>query len=87
MGILDCCDYPYRQNQYGPHWKEVTSMAKSVTKDVEGPIRISISVEPKMRKNMRIAAAHSDQSVGEWATKILARAAAKATGQSLPEEE
>lgn len=40
--------------------------------------RISISVDPALRRNMRIAAAISDMTVGEWAQEILERYATKA---------
>ena len=58
---------------------------KAKTDDVEvveeaAPIRISVSIDPSLRKNMRIAAAHADLTVGEWATKVLTLAAQKATG-------
>jgi hypothetical protein len=40
--------------------------------------RLSITIEPSARRNMRIAAALNDKSVGEWAAMILERAADKA---------
>lgn len=40
--------------------------------------RISISIDPSLRRKMRIAAAFSDKEVGEWAQLVLARAADKA---------
>jgi hypothetical protein len=53
---------------------------KAVTPEVpKGGLRISITVDPTLRKNMRIAAALSDQTVGEWALDILEKAADRAT--------
>lgn len=40
--------------------------------------RISISVDPSLRKNMRIAAAIEDMTIGEWAQSVLSRYADKA---------
>lgn len=37
--------------------------------------RVSITIDPSIRRNMRIAAAYADQTVGEWAAGILERAA------------
>ena len=39
------------------------------------PIRISISVDPSLRRLIRIAAAHADMSVGEWITDVIRREA------------
>lgn len=40
--------------------------------------RLSITIDPSARRNMRIAAALHDKTVGEWAATILERAADKA---------
>lgn len=42
-------------------------------------LRISISVDPSLRRQMRIAAAINDMTVGEWANETLRRAVEKAT--------
>ena len=54
--------------------------AKTETKERAEQIRISISIDAPMRRNMRIAAAHADMEVGDWARAILEKAAEKATG-------
>jgi uncharacterized protein (DUF1778 family) len=43
-------------------------------------VRISISMEPRVRKMIRIAAAYADMEIGEWATNVLREAAEKAIG-------
>jgi hypothetical protein len=57
--------------------------AKSTATEKKDPraeqIRISITIDGPMRRNMRIAAAHADMEVGDWAREILERAAEKAT--------
>jgi len=45
---------------------------------VDEKIRISVTIDPSLRRNMRIAAAHADMEVGEWATTVLRQAAIKA---------
>ena len=45
----------------------------------DGKFRLSISLEPSLRRNIRIAAAYADMTVGEWASNILERYANKAT--------
>lgn len=50
--------------------------------DVEqAGFRISLTIEPSLRKKMRIAAAIHDMTVGEWAAAVLERAADKAVPQ------
>lgn len=46
--------------------------------DADEKIRISITIDPSLRRNMRIAAAHADMEVGEWASEVLKQAAVKA---------
>lgn len=41
----------------------------------EAQVRISISMDPRTRKLIRIAAAYEDMDVGEWATEALRKAA------------
>jgi hypothetical protein len=41
-------------------------------------IRVSITIDPALRRKMRIAAAHADMEVGEWAAEVLKAAAIKA---------
>ena len=55
-------------------------MAKD-NEEEKAPYRLSISIEPDLRRNMRIAAAHADMTIGEWATKVLGLAAEKATSR------
>ena len=40
--------------------------------------RLSITLDPSLRKKIRIAAAVQDMTVGEWASNVLERAADKA---------
>lgn len=61
-------------------------MAKTATKvDTNGDgetddkaFRLSITLDPSLRRHMRIAAALADKTVGEWAADILERYADKA---------
>lgn len=61
-------------------------MARAAAKPVEeaeedetnGNFRLSISLDPALRRNIRIAAAYHDLTVGEWASRVLQRAADKA---------
>lgn len=67
-------------------------MAKSDPKEENGngrkpADRISITIDPSLRKNMRIAAAVNDLTVGEWATKVLERAADKSVEEMMAEAE
>jgi uncharacterized protein (DUF1778 family) len=43
-------------------------------------VRLSITIDPEIRKIVRIAAAYADLEVGEWAGKVLREAAEKAIG-------
>ena len=40
--------------------------------------RVSITIDPSLRRNMRIAAAYADMTIGEWAVEVLRRASEKA---------
>jgi hypothetical protein len=40
--------------------------------------RLSITLDPSLRRNIRIAAAYADKTPGEWAAAVLSRAADKA---------
>jgi hypothetical protein len=40
--------------------------------------RLSITIEPSIRRKLRLAAAVHDMSIGEWASEVLERAADKA---------
>ncbi len=44
--------------------------------------RLSISISTEMQRNIRIAAALADMTVGEWATAILDKASDKVMGES-----
>ena len=46
--------------------------------DEDKGTRISITIDPSLRRNMRIAAAFADLSVGEWAVEVLRKASEKA---------
>ena len=56
-----------------------TSKADENGDTQEQALRISISVDPTLRRQMRIAAAVNDMTVGEWAAETLRRAVEKAT--------
>ena len=45
-------------------------------------LRLSITVDPSLRRHIRIAAALADMDVGEWCAKVLERYATKAVEQS-----
>jgi hypothetical protein len=45
----------------------------------EKGMRVSITIDPSLRRHMRIAAALNDMTVGEWAVATLTRAANKAS--------
>jgi hypothetical protein len=45
--------------------------------------RLSITIEPTIRKKLRLAAAVHDMNIGEWASKVLENAADKAV-ESIP---
>jgi hypothetical protein len=45
---------------------------------VDGGYRLSITIEPSIRRKLRLAAAVHDMSIGEWASEVLERAADKA---------
>lgn len=47
----------------------------------EEKIRVSITIDPPLRRKMRIAAAYADMEVGEWAAEVLKAAAIKAVKQ------
>lgn len=49
--------------------------------------RISITVDPSLRRNMRIAAALKNMTPGEWAVRVLTVAAEKATANIIVEGE
>jgi len=40
--------------------------------------RLSITIEPSIRRKLRLAAAVHDLSIGDWASKVLENAADKA---------
>jgi uncharacterized protein (DUF1778 family) len=46
----------------------------------QAQVRISISMDAKTRRLIRIAAAYADMEVGEWAQQILRQEAEKVTG-------
>lgn len=49
--------------------------------------RMSVSVDPSIRKKIRIAAAVNDMEVGEWAAMVLNKASATALKEAQEEEE
>ncbi len=71
-------------------------MARAKTQDVDEDVetaadngdakaavrRVSITVDPELRKQMRIAAAINDMDIGEWAVKVLTRAVERATEEA-----
>jgi len=44
----------------------------------EGGYRLSLTIEPSIRRKVRLAAAVHDMTMGEWASKVLENAADKA---------
>lgn len=46
--------------------------------DGDSGYRLSITIEPSIRRKLRLAAAVHDMSIGEWASEVLERAADKA---------
>jgi predicted HicB family RNase H-like nuclease len=63
--------------------REVKNMAprKEANGDVEeaeSGYRLSITIDPSIRRKMRLAAALHDKSIGEWASSVLENAADKA---------
>lgn len=48
--------------------------------------RLSITLDPSLRRHIRIASAIADKTVGEWAAAILTRAADKAIAEDLSVE-
>lgn len=54
-------------------------MARTTDEQEEQKVlRISVTVDPSVRRLIRIAAAVNDQEPGEWAASILEKAANKA---------
>jgi uncharacterized protein (DUF1778 family) len=45
---------------------------------VDEKIRISITIDPSLRRNIRIAAAHADREIGDWCVEVLKQAALRA---------
>jgi predicted HicB family RNase H-like nuclease len=45
---------------------------------VDTGYRLSITIDPSIRKKLRIAAAVHDMSIGEWCSAVLEKAADKA---------
>jgi len=43
-------------------------------------VRLSLTVDPRLRKKIRIAAAYADMEISEWASEVLREAAEKAIG-------
>jgi hypothetical protein len=48
--------------------------------DDQSQVRISISMDTKTRRLIRIAAAYNDMEVGEWATSVLRKEAERVSG-------
>lgn len=46
--------------------------------------RISITIDPSIRRKLRLAAALHDMSIGEWSSAVLEKAADKAVA-AMPE--
>jgi hypothetical protein len=55
--------------------------AKQTEVEEEEKIRVSITIDPPLRRKMRIAAAYADMEVGEWAAEVLKAAAIKQVRQ------
>jgi hypothetical protein len=45
----------------------------------DNSFRLSITIDPSLRRKIRLAAAVHDLGIGEWASKVLGRAADEAT--------
>jgi predicted HicB family RNase H-like nuclease len=43
--------------------------------------RLSITIDPSIRRKLRLAAAVHDMSIGEWASAVLEKAADKAVAE------
>jgi hypothetical protein len=69
-----------RFNRDAIHDGEVKNMvAKKENGDVEdNGYRLSITIDPSIRRKMRLAAALHDKTIGEWASSVLENAADKA---------
>jgi hypothetical protein len=51
---------------------------KDASGDEDGGYRLSITIDPSVRRKLRLAAAVHDLNIGEWASKVLENAADKA---------
>lgn len=51
---------------------------KDANGDEDGGYRLSITIDPSVRRKLRLAAAVHDLNIGEWASKVLENAADKA---------
>jgi hypothetical protein len=49
-------------------------------------VRISLSISPALRKNIRIAAAYADMDVADWAAQVLKLASDRAIDADRGEE-
>lgn len=49
--------------------------------------RLSITLDPRHRRDIRIAAAMADKTTGEWATEVLTRAADREINRGGEEDE
>lgn len=58
-------------------------MAPRNNGDEDGGYRLSITIDPSIRRKLRLAAAVHDLNIGEWASKVLENAADKAV-ESIP---
>jgi hypothetical protein len=69
-----------RFNRDAIHDGEVKGMAvkKESNGDVDGGYRLSITIDPSIRRKMRLAAAVHDKTIGEWASSVRENAADKA---------
>jgi hypothetical protein len=54
------------------------AVKKESNGDVDGGYRLSITIDPSIRRKMRLAAAVHDKTIGEWASSVLENAADKA---------
>lgn len=64
----------------------MAARTKAVEPQEDKGLRLSITIDPSLRKNMRIAAAINDSTVGEWAAEILEKAASKSLQDQLAED-
>lgn len=73
-----------REPDEEPEDDEETPQSKSRSGSSSGVIRISITLDPKVRHRVRLAAALADLEPNEWARVILAQAATRTANKFYP---